>query len=760
MTATMINPPRNAFRRLSRQSFQLLLFVLLVTLPVTRTAAAKLGDLDNDGIATIHDVVAILDHINGRKLLDQSRHALADLNRDGLITLDDVDQLAWLIVVGSPLENVIFNPRLLAQEPYTNQDFYPFRGIAVPNSRIQIHHAYGLAETRADRKGNFTVEMPLLPNRAQSFFLTGFDETDTPTGLIPLHVLQDKEGPIIRITSLPEARSTVEETISLAGTVGDDLSGLFGLKVRVNGAAASVFSGEGINGSFLSEPIALEPGPNQIKIEASDAVGNETVSELSITRQLPKVFRLIKISGDRQTGDCGQWLDEPIAVQILGPNQRPITGKPVRFQVLGNRGAVASTPTDQAQRSAVSLTDAEGYARMHWRLSALAGAGNYLLRAASRDIDGTMLFAASARPLGPGQLHHAGGNNQKGETWTFAPHPLRLWVSDGVNPLSRQEVHFRVLTGGGNIQGQNFLVLRSDAAGFVETSFFFGPDAGRQQVQASIPDQENAKFVFSLYGVDPEPDRQTTLAGVAFSPFYEPIEKAYVEAIVEGVRYGPVRTEATGYFQFSDLRPGPGVLQFWPFQQGGRAVDSPPIVTRELFLIEGTDNRLEDPLILPLTAPPTTVPYNSLSPVSLTLPGVAGFQITIGAGAVLRADGTPPTAESPLDLSLIQIPVQNLPVPAPIGRRPLIAWLLQPTDLQFLAPPRIQIPDLQGLSNDFVAGIFGFDPNGYRFDHLASTGAEDEPARFRNWTYFAPPRAGFGFIDTGQRNGRAAVTLE
>lgn len=713
---------------------------------------SKLGDLDGDGKATIHDVAAILNHVQGRVPLPESLIYFADVDGNGIVNAADADLAAAAAVEGTPQADVPTRPVLSSFRPYTNQNIFHFEGNALPRVRVLVRHALGAIETQTDERGVFAIQAPLAANQFRQFYISSFDAFGNPTPPLPFRVLQDSQGPAIEVHSPPPGEKTFLSEITIAGTVSDAWSGQHGLTVTVNGANAAVFLGDGSNGSFLSGPVSLQEGENRILVLATDVVGNETGIELLVNRQRPEGFRLLKEFGDLQEGLTGGQLSKPASVLVLDPNGRPISGKPVVFQVLGGLGKIslARDASKPGTSRLAAVTDSDGRAQVYWQLGILAGKGNHLLKAESRDVEGRTYFAASALPSDDVRLSYIGGDGQTAATGTAATEPLRVWVNDGVNALSQREVTFTVLTGGGKVGGRTSFSAVSNKAGFAEAQFVLGDEAGAQTVSANVPGRAAPNVLFALRGVDPNPDGETTVGGLVLTPFWQPVADAKVEIIIEGRPFEAVNTDAAGSFRLAGLSPGAAVLRFWSRTDADPPSLRPAITTKELFLIRGLENQLRDPVVLPFTENRSAIPFDGASDVELTLPGIEGFRLTIAAGSLAAADGSLPTTESPLLLSLIQVPAHG---------ESFLAWLLEPANLQFLSPPSIRIPDLAGWAGDFNMGVFGLNGRLRPFRRTTTARAEENSAHFSTKQGKTQFRAGFGFASPGLQNRRGTIAI-
>jgi serine protease len=97
---------------------------------------------------------------------------------------------------------------------------------------------------------------------------------NTATTSVALNI--DKTAPAIQITSPADGTTTSTETVTIAGSVNDPLSGL--ASVTCNSGLASVF------GSEFSCSVPLDEGANQIAVDARDIAGNRSQVSLSVIR--------------------------------------------------------------------------------------------------------------------------------------------------------------------------------------------------------------------------------------------------------------------------------------------------------------------------------------------------------------------------------------------------------------------------------------------------------------------------------------------
>ena len=719
---------------------------------------ARLGDMDEDGIASIHDLVRILNHIHGRVPFHESRISFADLNRDGLVNAADVDQVADAIVAGLALAEIDFSPQLSPVVPFTDSDRFTFTGTNFPRTRVRLSSSTGSFEVESDNAGSFTFDLPLSVGRSQEFYVAGFDASGAVLSRAPIVVLQDSQGPELAVTFPDGTWSTSSDSIVVCGQLSDSLTGYLGMAVTVAGIAAEVYSGDGLNGSFMSSPVSLNLGANVIPVRAIDAAGNETSHDLSVTRVALEDFRLEKSLGDAQTAVIGEYLTDPVVVRLVGPGGAPLAGKALVFEIVGGVGGISSPGATEVQATIQAVTNASGHATVRWKMGAVAGKGNHLLRVTSRDLGDGLVFVASADPKSSVRLYAASRNGQKGVVGSRLATPLRVWVNDGGNALAGRSVKFSVVDGAGKVNGQDEFTVSSGAAGFAEVQFTFGPNPGGNTIAASVLGEANTTLLFALDGMLENQLPTTSLRGVVMTPFFEAISGAQLELLIEGMRFGPVTSDDSGAFAFESLNSGAAELQAWlPNGSTSQVAPFTPIVRRDLLLTRGINNSLDQVLILPMTFNRATFAYDGTSDLRLVLPGNEGFSIVIPAGAVQTRDGGIPSLASPVPFSLTQVPTSSLPARPANGETPRIAWLLEPSDVVFTSTPTLTVPDLAGLKGASSIGVFGMDQRGKRFDRFTSLRAVGSPTDFRNSIRLGGIPAGFAFVSAGYQSGRATV---
>ena len=76
----------------------ILTWFAVMALPLGAQGTRALGDLDQDGVATVRDIALIAGHFNGTATLNELQRQYADVNKDGAINDADMDELVKVIL--------------------------------------------------------------------------------------------------------------------------------------------------------------------------------------------------------------------------------------------------------------------------------------------------------------------------------------------------------------------------------------------------------------------------------------------------------------------------------------------------------------------------------------------------------------------------------------------------------------------------------------------------------------------------------------
>lgn len=561
--------------------------------------------------------------------------------------------------------------------------------------------------------GLFTASVPLALNSDNTIFFTSIalsGERSAPRATV---VTNDCQAPTVFIDAPAEGREVTTETVDVAGRVGDVLSGFLGLSVQVNGVEAIVDVGIGTNGTFLATKVPLALGENEIRVIATDRLGNfrKTVGTVVRTEEPTESPRMFIVRGNRQVGVATRALPEPIGIRMLKADGQPFVGKLVTFEVTRSDGVLDIDPAfeDGVCRLQVR-TDDTGYAQVNWRLGGDAGCGNNRVAVRSTSIEGTVLFCASADPVEACQINIGTGSSQRGEAGAPACQPLVAWVSDTCNGVEGVPVQFRVVQGQGAVNGQDSVTVLSGPTGHASVDFTFGAP-GRNVVSATFVGNPVEPVEFVMRGIPRgEGGAVTRFAGVVLDNGNRPIGGATCRLTIAGQVVGEVLSTVDGRFLFDAVTDGPGRLRvdgLTATSLGGEPIElgSFPVLEFEALVIPGADNDLGAPVLLPRLDTANRRSYSVSEPTVLEVDGVPGLKMVVEPGSMF-IDGQP--APDGALMSLNQVHHDDIPMPMPDGAAPTFAWTLQPAGAVFDPPIRIEYPNMTGLPAGGIAYFLSF----------------------------------------------------
>ncbi|MBL8879059.1 MAG: hypothetical protein JNG88_08055 [Phycisphaerales bacterium] len=640
-----------------------------------------------------------------------------------------------------PVNVTYCRPRAPVLEPLvspTREPSVTVIGRCEPGAALEITTPGGTASAIAGSDGAFAVAVPLALNRANAIFVTAVADCGVRSSTAPVSVTQDGRPPNLYIDAPSDGADITTEVTDVAGRVGDLLSGYQGLTVTVNGITAIVDEGIGNNGTFLAQNVPLpNTGPNNVTATATDAAGNQTTRTITVTRiEIPaKAIRMAAVSGNGQTARVMEWLENPIVVRMTRPDGSPFANKVVTFEVTRSDGRLAIEPTGHGEPMLQARTDANGLVQAFWMLGSDAGCGNNRISVTSQGVAGTVGFCASALPGPAAQINIGTGNMQRGDAGGPAPEPLRAWVSDSCNGIENVPVTFRVVAGGGKVNGVDEITIVTSRTGHAQVDFTFGADGGNNVVEADFPGHAGQPATFALFGLVRDSSRPTAMSGLILDN-----SNGRVGNIGVRMRVGTTTLSTTaddeGQFRFDDV-PGSGHAHLYidafaapdPHLNGlSVPVGTFPNMHYELVIAPNAENSIGMPILLPPLNPANIVEYRTGSNIELTCAGMAGLKMIVTAGSMSlpNGDGTFTPAPDHTPMSLNQVHHDDIPMPMPDGAAPPFAWTLQPAGAHFDPPVRIEYPNMSGLPPGAIANFLSFDHDTNRFEIVASGSVSED----------------------------------
>jgi len=731
---------------------------------VRRVPLANPLDTDGDGLPDPCEMI-YRPRLNPLSPDDSS----LDPDHDGRTTLEECSNRTDPFAPEIPAVPVLQPPTNA-----TTASFVMFAGRAPTNTLIRVEGGAAFVTNRVDGTGAFDLTVPLVPNRLNRLFVSAVDEFGLASPLAPLDILQDSTPPYVFI-DFPTNHSVVaSESIVVAGRVGDALSGFLGLAVTVQGQPARVDVGIGPNGTYERGAVPLALGTNVINVLATDRLGNATPKTVTVIRRIPEGARLLAVSGDLQETTILRRLPAPLVVKLAQPGGAPLSNKIVTFQVTRSDGRLLPVSADQlasdpakspsyTTNGALSFqlrTDANGEARVWWTLGTDAGHANNRVAVSSAETAEAAFFCASALARPARQINIGSGNSQRGETLGPSPEPLKVWVSDGNNPVPGVEVAFRVVLGGGKVvpivttnntspagpglraasrpsgsialarqvegalPGFAEVKVRTSITGHAEVDFIFGPASGNQLIEATFPGNAGLPATFVLTGIARVPGQPTSFSGLVQDNSFLPVAGAYCELVVAGGT-NKTTSDAQGRFGFQNIASGSGHLYVngaYAFKLGTNAIptNSFPSLQYTLAIVPNAENTLPMPVLLPRLNTNNAKWYAGTNDLVVTCEGVAGLKMTIKANSMRQPTGELVTPDRPVWVSLNQVHHDKVPMPMPDGASPPFAWTLQPGGATFDPPIAVEYPNMSGLAPGAAAYFLTFNHDTERFEIVAS----------------------------------------
>ncbi len=249
--------------------------------------------------------------------------------------------------------------------------------------------------------------------------------------------------------------------------------------------AGGVFTdGEGLACANLT--LGPIPGTNTVQASVS---GLPSVAFVA-TGVSPAIATITKISGDGQTGQQSEVI-QPFVVEMRDSQDNLAVGAEVNFEVLApGNGTISTTNPVIANalgRASTTLTMATNAAVNQVRVTAPGYVGS------------EVIFTATLPSGDPEKIELAGGDGQVGTAGQMVPNPLQVLVTDADDiPIAGHSVSFRVLDGGGSLDGSPTQSVATNALGIAEVNLTLGTQGGTlNRVEASAPGLAGSPVIIS-----------------------------------------------------------------------------------------------------------------------------------------------------------------------------------------------------------------------------------------------------------------------
>jgi PKD repeat protein len=583
--------------------------------------------------------------------------------------------------------------------------------------------------------GSFTAPGILLREGQNVITVTATDVYGD-VGAASETVTLNTTPPQLGILAPTNGSVVTSSTVTVAGNVNEQVPGTINAKqvtVTVNGIAATVS-----NRTFSAANVPLVQGMNILTATATDPAGNTSQTQVTVTYMgtIP-VQKILKVSGEGQTGAISTTLPQPLVIQVVNTNGAPVPNQQVTFSVVKSDGMLTSSNQQGQQINAI--TDQNGQASVQLQLGTRVGVGNNQVAVTATGYTGQALFCESSTVGPPSQIVVEMGDGQSGVIGQPLPAPLELEVLDaGGNPVAYVPVTFTVQSGGGSLNGNSTLQVSTDINGMASALLNLGQQEGINNNVVSATFTGNtgpaASFVASSQAAGPA--AITSISGLVEDDSNTPIPGATIT--LEGTAY-TATSDVNGNFIISPAPVGSFLLQVVG-QTSTRTDATFPTLVYNITTVAGINNTLGMPVCLPPLDPTSVQTYSptSTQPLTLLMTGVPGYVFTVAPGSVTNPDGTPYSGP----LSLSQVHADRVPMAPPHGTLPLIAGTLQPPGLHFNPPVQVQFPNTSGLAPGSVVDI-------YSYDHDQMAWVSQGPARVSTDGSVIVSDPGFGISKSG-----------
>jgi hypothetical protein len=563
-------------------------------------------------------------------------------------------------------------------------------------------------------------------------------------------VTLDTTAPDVIIDTPVDGASLAGPTVTVAGRLIDPVVPVVRRhepRVVVNGIEAMVS-----NGTFVAYEVPLKRGPNTISAEATDDAGNSQSDAVTVSLVEVVGQQIRAVSGDRQNGEVGTTLSEPLLVSLTDAGGKPIVNRPVEFRVTRGDGTVGDGIS--GGRKFHVFTDGEGEAEVWLTLGTRSGSGNQRVTATAIGFAGEARFAASASPGVPDGIKSVSGVEQYGVVHGRLPEPFIVFVHDAAgNPVPKADVQFVVESGGGAIDGRSLVPTGLDGRAAAYLTLGSTEGTNTQMAAAYMDVSDDATPPQSDPDTGPLPvgffatarqatSEGTTLGGVVLDQSDGPVPEATVRVHHPSLTIPrSTTTDDAGEFDFADIPVGRLVLEV----EGGTTTleGNWPTLVYDVTTVPGNDNILARPVNLVELDESSEQVLGGDAPVSFSMTAVPGLELVVAAQSA-----TCPGLDS-CTATLTQVHADRLPVTPPRGASPRLAWTLQPEGIEFDPPARLIVPNVDSLRPGQVVDLFAFDEISGEFVPAGTGAVADDGSVIEadpgaglvrsGWAYLAAP---------------------
>ncbi|MCG8604214.1 tandem-95 repeat protein, partial [bacterium] len=255
--------------------------------------------------------------------------------------------------------------------------------------------------------------------------------------------------------------------------------------------------------------LGSNPGPNTTQVSSPGLMGSPLT--FSATGLALPATRLVKISGDAQSGYVDSTLSEVFVVEARNSANEPVRDVPITFQVISGGGSLLN--------GSLVMTDTTGRATNLLTLGSAPGVNN--VRVTANGLIGSPLtFTAVGRSLPPTEMVKVSGDNQSAFVDSTLAEPLVVEIQDAIGtPVRGVPVQFKIISGGGVLSNNQVQLTAPD--GRASVFLTLGSQPSTNLVGVTSDSLSGKELIFTAAGLLPPATEMIKVSGDNQSAFID-----------------------------------------------------------------------------------------------------------------------------------------------------------------------------------------------------------------------------------------------
>jgi lysophospholipase L1-like esterase len=241
-------------------------------------------------------------------------------------------------------------------------------------------------------------------------------------------------------------------------------------------------------------------GPHTVRVESDGLTGSPIDFRAQAVSGAAEIMS--HQSGQKAVGEVGKTLEQPLCVRVTDSNGNGVDNVEVFFELLHGSGSLS--PTEPLPVKQV-MTQNGGFACV--QITFGKDSGWRQVRASAAGLRGSPVEFYVYGKAWAAQTMTALGrtNNQSGTKGKLLNFPLQVLVQDRLgNPVPNEAISFLITAGGGDFNGNNPLVAKTDSNGIASAPWTLGRFASENEANAVTTRNgvQPSTIVFKATGFD------------------------------------------------------------------------------------------------------------------------------------------------------------------------------------------------------------------------------------------------------------------